>query len=96
MSLIENLPRFGRPRLPRADGLVPWIMPLAIIVVWQAACVTGFVSSRVNILTADQLDIAERFAGKGGLTGAERFAGAQWTTGPSGVPLLSSATPMPS
>jgi len=41
-----------------------------------------------NILTADQLDVAERFAGKGGLTGAERFAGAQWTTGASGVPLL--------
>ena len=41
-----------------------------------------------NILTADQLDVAERFAGKGGLAGAERFAGAQWTTGASGVPLL--------
>src|SRR5215813_13759636 len=29
----------------------------------------------VNILNADQLDIADRFAGKGGLKGAERFAG---------------------
>ena len=28
----------------------------------------------VNILTSDQLDIAERFTGKGGLKGAERFA----------------------
>jgi flavin reductase (DIM6/NTAB) family NADH-FMN oxidoreductase RutF len=42
----------------------------------------------VNILTADQLDIAERFTGKGGLKGAARFAGAKWTTRASGVPLL--------
>jgi flavin reductase (DIM6/NTAB) family NADH-FMN oxidoreductase RutF len=42
----------------------------------------------VNILTADQLDIAERFTGKDGLKGAERFAGATWTTAASGVPLL--------
>ena len=42
----------------------------------------------VNILTADQLDVAERFTGKGGLKGAERFAGATWTTAASGVPLL--------
>ena len=42
----------------------------------------------VNILNADQLDIAERFAGKGGLKGADRFAGAEWTAGVSGVPLL--------
>jgi flavin reductase (DIM6/NTAB) family NADH-FMN oxidoreductase RutF len=42
----------------------------------------------VNILTAEQLDIAERFSGKDGAKGAARFAGAQWTTGPSGVPLL--------
>src|SRR5882762_4650279 len=42
----------------------------------------------VNILTADQLDIAERFSGKDGLKGAERFAGAQWITRATGVPLL--------
>jgi flavin reductase (DIM6/NTAB) family NADH-FMN oxidoreductase RutF len=42
----------------------------------------------VNILTSDQIDIAERFAGKDGLKGAERFAGAEWTTRASGVPLL--------
>ena len=42
----------------------------------------------VNILNAEQLDIAERFAGKGGLKGADRFAGAQWVTAVSGVPLL--------
>lgn len=42
----------------------------------------------VNILTSDQTDIAERFTGKGGLKGADRFAGARWTTRASGVPLL--------
>lgn len=42
----------------------------------------------VNILSADQLDVAERFTGKGGLKGADRFAGARWTTLVSGVPLL--------
>lgn len=42
----------------------------------------------VNILHADHLDIAERFAGKGGLKGVERFAGADWITSVSGVPLL--------
>jgi flavin reductase (DIM6/NTAB) family NADH-FMN oxidoreductase RutF len=42
----------------------------------------------VNILTSDQIEIAERFAGKDGLKGAERFAGAEWTARASGVPLL--------
>jgi flavin reductase (DIM6/NTAB) family NADH-FMN oxidoreductase RutF len=42
----------------------------------------------VNILTSDHLDIAERFTGKGGLKGAARFAGAEWVTRVSGVPLL--------
>jgi len=45
----------------------------------------------VNILTSDQLDIAERFTGKGGLKGADRFAGARWMTRASGVPLLADA-----
>jgi flavin reductase (DIM6/NTAB) family NADH-FMN oxidoreductase RutF len=42
----------------------------------------------VNILTSDQIDIADRFTGKGGLKGAARFAGAQWIARVSGVPLL--------
>ena len=42
----------------------------------------------VNLLTADLVDVAERFAGKGGLKGSERFAGSEWTTRASGVPLL--------
>jgi flavin reductase (DIM6/NTAB) family NADH-FMN oxidoreductase RutF len=42
----------------------------------------------VNILTSDQIDIAERFTGRGGLKGADRFAGVRWMTRASGVPLL--------
>ena len=42
----------------------------------------------VNILSADQVEVAERFTGKHGLKGADRFAGAQWTTRTSGAPLL--------
>jgi flavin reductase (DIM6/NTAB) family NADH-FMN oxidoreductase RutF len=42
----------------------------------------------LNILTADQIDVADRFTGKDGLKGAARFAGAQWITRASGVPLL--------
>jgi len=42
----------------------------------------------VNILNADQLDIAERFTGKDGAKGRDRFRGAVWTTARTGVPLL--------
>jgi flavin reductase (DIM6/NTAB) family NADH-FMN oxidoreductase RutF len=42
----------------------------------------------VNVIAADPRDVAERFAGKGGLKGAQRFVGAKWTTLVSGVPLL--------
>lgn len=45
----------------------------------------------VNILSADQQDVAERFSGKGGLKGADRFTGAKWITLASGVPLLAGA-----
>jgi sulfonate transport system permease protein len=47
MSLIESLPRVRALRSPRADGLIPWILPLAIVVIWQISCTTGFVSDRV-------------------------------------------------
>lgn len=45
----------------------------------------------LNILAADQIDIAEKFSGMGGLKGAERFSPEQWATGSSGVPLLAGA-----
>jgi flavin reductase (DIM6/NTAB) family NADH-FMN oxidoreductase RutF len=42
----------------------------------------------VNILNADQLDIAERFSGKNDLKGRERFAGGKWIARSPDVPLL--------
>lgn len=45
----------------------------------------------VNILSSDHIDIAERFSGIGGLKGVERFAGAEWISLVSGVPLLAGA-----
>jgi flavin reductase (DIM6/NTAB) family NADH-FMN oxidoreductase RutF len=42
----------------------------------------------VNILHAEQQDIADRFAGRDGVTGAARFDGAAWTTLVTGVPVL--------
>lgn len=45
----------------------------------------------VSILNADQIDLAERFAGKGGVAGADRFVGAKWVTRVTGTPLLADA-----
>ena len=47
MSLIDSLPRVRTLRPPRADGLIQWVVPLAIIIVWQIACVSGLVPARV-------------------------------------------------
>lgn len=47
MSLVETLARPRSWRLPGADGLIQWIVPLLIVVLWQAACSFGFVSARV-------------------------------------------------
>lgn len=47
MSVIDSLPQVRKLALPRADGLIPWLVPLAIILIWQAACVAGFVPVRV-------------------------------------------------
>ena len=47
MSLTESIARLRGPRLPRADGLIPWIVPAAIVLIWQVACATGFVPARV-------------------------------------------------
>lgn len=45
----------------------------------------------VSILASDQIETAERFSGKGGFKGAERFSGESYITLVSGVPLLSEA-----
>jgi flavin reductase (DIM6/NTAB) family NADH-FMN oxidoreductase RutF len=45
----------------------------------------------VNILNADQIDVAERFTGKDGRKGADRFSGAEWIERASGARLLAGA-----
>ena len=42
----------------------------------------------VNILGPNQKEIADRFAGIGGLRGVERYQGSEWTTLNSGAPVL--------
>ncbi|MGH2342488.1 flavin reductase family protein [Segnochrobactraceae bacterium EtOH-i3] len=42
----------------------------------------------VNFIGADQKAVAERFSGFGGLKGADRYQGADWTTALTGAPLL--------
>src|SRR3954462_8537584 len=53
MSLIDSLSRVRSPKLPRVDGLIPWIVPLVIILIWPLACVTGFGSARVLSAPSD-------------------------------------------
>lgn len=45
----------------------------------------------VSILAYDQQPVADRFAGRGGLRGADRYEGADWTIGETGASLLSDA-----
>jgi sulfonate transport system permease protein len=47
MSVIDNFSRIRPAKLPSADGLIPWLVPMAIILIWQLASVTGFVPARV-------------------------------------------------
>jgi len=48
-------------------------------------------SFAVNVLRADQVAIADRFAGLGGVKGEDRFQGAEWTVGQNGVSRLEGA-----
>ena len=45
----------------------------------------------VNFLNATQKQIADRFAGRGGEKGPARYAGANWSEGATGAPLLEGA-----
>lgn len=45
----------------------------------------------VNVLGAEHRDIAERFSGRGGAKGAERYAGADWIQLETGTPILATA-----
>lgn len=52
---------------------------------------TGAGAFSINTLAADQQAVADRFAGRGGLKGAERFAGAEWSALITGAPVLTGA-----
>ncbi|KQT86103.1 flavin reductase family protein [Aurantimonas sp. Leaf443] len=43
---------------------------------WPVIAATG--AFCVNLLAADQQDVADRFAGRGGLKGEQRYEGADW------------------
>ena len=45
----------------------------------------------VNFLSAAQKQVADRFAGRGGEKGPERYAEAEWSEGRTGTPLLEGA-----
>ena len=53
MSSAESVSRPRALRLPSADGLTQWIVPLLIVAIWQAACSAGLVSSRVMPAPSD-------------------------------------------
>ena len=64
------------------------------LVLWSLARTAGSMEQlsgcshyAINILAADQKDLAERFSSKGG----DRWAGVPWTEGQSGLPLLTGA-----
>jgi len=45
----------------------------------------------INVLRPHHRDVADRFAGKGGLKGPERYPGADWTRLETGAPVLADA-----
>jgi flavin reductase (DIM6/NTAB) family NADH-FMN oxidoreductase RutF len=45
----------------------------------------------VNFLASKHRDVADRFAGRGGVSGAARYHGSEWTTLVTGAPLLADA-----
>jgi flavin reductase (DIM6/NTAB) family NADH-FMN oxidoreductase RutF len=56
---------------------------------YQALTRFGFFA--VNVLAADQREVAERFGGGSGLTGSQRYQGDRWLALPSGVRRLADA-----
>ena len=47
MSIVETLPHRRALRVPTLGGLTQWIVPIALLAVWQIASVTGFIPARV-------------------------------------------------
>jgi sulfonate transport system permease protein len=67
MSIVEILPRARSFRLPRSENVAQWIVPLAILIVWQAASVTGLVPSRVMPAPTDVAVAGWKLAASGEL-----------------------------
>ncbi|MCX7321277.1 MAG: aliphatic sulfonate ABC transporter permease SsuC [Hyphomicrobiales bacterium] len=67
MSIVEILPRAHSFRLPRSENVAQWIVPLAILIVWQAASVTGLVPSRVMPAPTDVAMAGWKLAASGEL-----------------------------
>lgn len=55
------------------------------------AAITKHRAFGVNVLSSDHRDLAERFAGQGGIWGAARYADGDWLTLATGAPLLADA-----
>lgn len=53
--------------------------------------IAGSGAFSLNILAADQQDVAERFAGGSGVRGAERFEAERWRSLATGAPVLDAA-----
>jgi flavin reductase (DIM6/NTAB) family NADH-FMN oxidoreductase RutF len=56
---------------------------------WRALSAEGRFA--VNLLSALQRPVADRFSGRDGVKGAERYAAASWTTLTTGAPVLADA-----
>ena len=69
--------------------------PMLLVCVQHTAGAHGLILAEkrfsVNLLTSEQRQVAQRFAGRHGISGEERFAGLQWITLTSGAPVLSDA-----
>ena len=47
MSLSDAFPKARSFVIPKAEGLIQWIVPFAILIIWQAASAAGLMSARV-------------------------------------------------
>lgn len=75
-----------------ADGRAP---SLLVCVNQQSPTATAILANRcfsANVLNQGQSAIADRFSGRGGLKGPERFAGVPTEPGQTGCPRISEAT----
>ena len=87
----------GRRKGLTASAVCPLtdLPPTVLVCVNQAASAhdliieSGYFS--INVLAADQSEIARVFSGMAGLRGERRFETADWSTGISGAPILASA-----